>query len=278
MVPRLKAFLGAAALWLVATAAPPAAAQPSDAPSEAHGGGTPVATQDAATARALFVEGLGYVQEGKWALAADRFRRVVAIRPSHVAAYNLASALAHVGAVVESAEILRDLRNDGTAPEETRKAAGELLEDVEPRIGSITIRITGDTKGHEVLLDGELLGPAMLVQFRDVDPGAYTVVLRRGSVTIATRRVVVGGDEPMRAECRFDLNVSDSVAGAAAEADADAGGGVSLGPWWLWAGAGAAVVVAVGVVVLAGSGSDASPAGGDTDPPVVRGVVQGTMP
>lgn len=280
MSSSFQAFGGALLVSLV-LGAPRVGAQPDErrAPTELRESGPPDATRDAATARALFEEGLAHVRDEKWELAADRFRRVVAIRPSHVAAYNLASALSRLGSVVESREILHELLDDATVPEETRGASRELLAEVEPRIASITVRVPGDTTGHELLLDGELLGEAQLVQFRDVDPGTHTVVLRRGDTVVVEREITVGGGAPRRADVTIRLGPAEAAAPIEEEGPSDSDeGGLSLGPWWLWAGAGAAALATVAVVVLVGNRPDADPVGGDTDPPVVRGVVQGTMP
>ena len=54
-------------------------------------------------ARRLFAEGIEFVEQERWAEAEERFRRVLVLRGSQVVAYNLASALEHLGRFVEAA-------------------------------------------------------------------------------------------------------------------------------------------------------------------------------
>ncbi|HMI90773.1 MAG TPA: hypothetical protein VK509_05385, partial [Polyangiales bacterium] len=56
----------------------------------------------AASARALFEEGVTFADQGHWDEASDRFRRALALRDSAVIAYNLASALQETGHLVEA--------------------------------------------------------------------------------------------------------------------------------------------------------------------------------
>src|SRR5882672_1974841 len=93
-------FLLCAPLW---AAAPLRAQQQSSAPISAE------ATDQA---RQLFNEGLALVEHEDWAGAEERFRRVLALRSSHVVSYNLASALTHLERLVESAELLRGVARD----------------------------------------------------------------------------------------------------------------------------------------------------------------------
>ncbi|MDH5671097.1 MAG: hypothetical protein OEZ06_03050 [Myxococcales bacterium] len=251
------------------------AGEPSDAPSE----------EQLVEARELFAQGLERVEQQDWAAAEAMFRRVLAVKSSPVVAYNLASALAQLGRFVEAAELLRGVLRGGEADDLTRAAAEQLQRQIEPQIGSLTIRLVGDRSEVELLLDEHSLDAAPEIRTVSVDPGAHRVVARRGGQELAATDVEVGGDASLRGEVRLnlpqslDLSVKSSQSGQSAAARSGSGGhdgvdddaSVATSPW-LWLGAG--VLVAGGVVlgILLG-GQNAEPLRGDTDPPVVRGRV-----
>jgi tetratricopeptide (TPR) repeat protein len=249
-------------------------------------------------ARALFTEGLEFVEQGAWIEAEDRFRRVLALRSSHVASYNLASALVHLGRLVEAAELLRAILRAPDIDAVTRDAAQQLLGETEPRIGSLTIRVAGDMTGVQFALDGKPIELSAQVQTLSVDPGQHAVSARRGDSLLDQGSVVVGGAAYLQAELSLELppaidprRVARSERGreggdagrvggearaitapAPTRADeADRGGT----PVWIWAASGVAVAAATAVaIVLVAAGGEATPVRGDTDPPLVRGRVR----
>jgi hypothetical protein len=243
-------------------------------------------------ARQLFNEGLRFVEDEDWSQAEDRFRRVLALRSSHVASYNLASALVHLGRLVESSELLRVVLRDPAVDANTRDASQQLLTEIEPRIGSLTIRITGDASNASLSVDDKPLELAAAMQAVSVDPGLHHVVLQRDGSAIAQRDVSVGGDAPLQADVTLELapRIAPETAVTRSEPARRAVAVVPLShdapqaddsesdsvftKWWLWAGVGA--VVATGVIVAlaaAPSSEQAKPIKGDTDPPFVRGRV-----
>lgn len=244
-------------------------------------------------ARQLFNEGLRFVENEDWSQAEDRFRRVLALRSSHVASYNLASALVHLGRLVESSELLRVVLRDPAVDSNTRDAAQQLLTEIEPRIGSLTIRITGDASNASLSVDDKPLELAAAMQAVSVDPGTHHVVLSRDGTVVAQRDVAVGGEAPLQADVTLELApriapetavtrrqpTRRSVAivpQSQPEPEADTGEGDSvLTKWWLWAGVGAVVAtgVIVALVAVPSGSQEAKPVTGDTKPPFVRGTV-----
>jgi hypothetical protein len=244
-------------------------------------------------ARQLFNEGLRFVEDEDWSQAEDRFRRVLALRSSHVASYNLASALVHLGRLVESSELLRVVLRDPAVDANTRDASQQLLTEIEPRIGSLTIRITGDASNASLSVDDKPLELAAAMQAVSVDPGVHHVVLQRDGAVLAQRNVAVGGDAPLQADVTLELapriapetavtrseptrRAMPVVPASRQEPEADTGGGDSvLTKWWLWTGVGAAVAAGVIVALVAApSSQQAKPVSGDTEPPFVRGRVR----
>jgi hypothetical protein len=253
---------------------------------------TPAAAAEEAArlddARRLFEEGLAQVEAGEWAQAEQSFRRVLAIRSSPVVAYNLASALAQLGRLLESAELLRVVVRDASVDAATRDPAQQLLASIEPRIGSVTVRVQGDTQGVILRLDDRVLGQGELVQAISVDPGTHLVFAERDGKRVASEEVHIGGDAPLMAEVTFDLrekappppllDLRVSKLPHEEKKSAERDDGSMWSSPWLWTGAGAVVLIAAGVVVavlVAGAeDSVADPIGGNTDPPIVRGRVE----
>ena len=195
---RRRAFLrnGAlVALLLVGCAlAPIASAQEADA-------NRPDA-QSTAAARALFEEGVAYSDANRWEEAADRFRRSLALRPSPVVAYNLASALVHLGELVEASELLQGVARDEAAPEPARAAAASLLEEVQPRLGRLTIHLDGYPMEIEVRVDGRVIREEAVGVPVPADPGTAEVRVMRGREAVAEGTVEVpeGGEAELRLE------------------------------------------------------------------------------
>jgi hypothetical protein len=278
--------------WVLVGSAAPVAAQA--APDSARDARDVQSGEDTVDkARQLFTEGLQFVEDEDWAQAEERFRRVLLLKSSHVVSYNLASALQHLGRVTESSELLRVILRDPSADAATHDAAQQLLSEIEPLIGSITIRVSGDTSDAVLSLDDRRLELSSLVQTVSVDSGQHHVAIKRESAPNVDRDVIVGGAYPLQAEVAIELSrrvspqavavqaerreTTAPVAATAAtrdeapsERDSGSSGSV-LTSWWLWAGVGA--VVAAGVitaVLVVPSSAEAKPVAGD---PVIRGIV-----
>lgn len=235
-----------------------------------------------AEARALFEEGLQFVEGQQWAEAVDRFGRVLAIRSSAIVSYNYASALVKLDRLVEASRALRGVIADPSAASEVVEAARALLEGVEPRIGQLTVRLRGDTARVVVTLDDEALPEGSIGIAVPVDPGERVVRVTRDGLPIARRVVNVAEGAPLHNLTIDVVPMPTQVAGAspngpnadrahlAANDNADSGGGT---PWgWIIGGSVVAVGVAVVVAVLVAP-SDPDPVRGNTDPAVVRGRV-----
>lgn len=243
-------------------------------------------------ARQLFEQGLAHVEAAEWALAEQTFRRVLAIRSSPVVAYNLASALAQLGRLIESAELLRLVVRDPAVDAAIRDPAQQLLAQIEPRIGSLTVRVHGDTEGVILHLGDRMLGQGELVQAISVDPGLHVVFAEKNGERVAAEEVRVGGDAPLKAEVTFDLREKEPppppvdlrVKQLPSEHTSPEPRDDDDSAWsspWLWTGAGAVIVAGVVVAVLVATGGEtttADPIGGDTDPPIVRGRVMEASP
>ncbi len=274
------AFLVCVPLW----AAGQAGAQPVSAGSDAS----------VEQARQLFTEGLEFVEADDWVQAEERFRRVLALRSSHVVAYNLASALLNLGHPVEAAELLRSILRAADVDAATRDAAQQLLLATEPQIGTLTIRVSGDMTGVRFALDDKPLEVSAQVHTISVDPGEHSLTAHREGTPLAFERVVIGGGAPLQVEVAVELPAQlvrerPPVRAAAVPRRPAPVAATALAPEpatdevessgsgiWLWAAGGAALATAAAVitVVLVSAGGEAMPVAGDTDPPFVRGRVR----
>lgn len=242
-----------------------------------------------AAARALFEQGIDFVDAGDFEQAADRFERSLELRFSPVVAYNLSNALVQLGRYVESSERLREVIRAADTDPQVVAAAETQLEAVLGRIGQLTIRVTGDPESVEVRRDGEELADALLGVTQPVDPGEHTVTLHRNGEELARETVTVSeaGSATVTLEAPpapEPITPVPSPAEAAARGTGAAGagggpaptgpssddGGGALSSPWFWTTA--ALVVAAGVVaaILLTSGSQADPIAGDFEPEYVE--------
>lgn len=279
-----------------------AAAQPTPA---ASGGGVHAASdpQQIAMARALFEEGLRHVDAEQWGLAADRFSRVLSLRYSPVAAYNLALARARLGSSVLALEGLRQLLANPGLESTVRDAALSLQKEQQARVGWLTVRVWGACSGCSVELDGKALPPAALGVAVPVDPGAHGLALTRDGARLTSTNLNVAPGARVDGKLNAPANVapasvaaaspaaqpvqeqpvaddSESVpAPAAALGDAsdpkEAKGSLLSSPWF-WGGVGvlAAGAVTLGVVLSSGGTEAATPVPGNFSPSVISGVVR----
>jgi hypothetical protein len=140
-------------------------------------------------ARALFDEGLRFVDAEKWADARDRFARVLTLRYSAVAAYNLALAEARLGRGVVAAATLRKLLSDSTLDPKVHDRATALLNEVEGRFGWLTLHVVGACNGCTIYLDREAWPWAAVGVSVPIDPGSYALRLRLDDKIVAEQRL-----------------------------------------------------------------------------------------
>jgi hypothetical protein len=220
---------------------------------------------ETATARALFREGVELADGRRWVEAADRFERVLAIRWSSAAAYNLAGALTELGRLVEACEGYRAvIRHDG-APAKMRAEARRALSRLEGRLGSLRVDVTGDPTGVEVHVDGLPLPRAAWGVSVPTNPGPHVIVATRAGRELGHTEVLLGTGGPLHDAVVLHAPPAAPSPGAVAAAydptgDADGGAGPQGKPgddppitetWWFWTGAGVVATTAVAVLLIA---------------------------
>ena len=255
-----RALLGIVAAVLVATAlVPPALAQ---------------SEEDLARARALFAEGVELTHAERWEEAVERFRQVLEVRSTPQVQYNLALALEGAGELSEAAALLRTIQDSRELDRRTRRDVQRLLESIGPRLGQLTVRITGDEAGVRVLVDGDEMPLDRIGQPLASDPGEHRVVMeRRGRVVASQTVTVVSGEnaEVTLVETAVSASALDDDLLTRQDPAPAGGGGNVLEEWWFWTIIGAAVLAtAVTVGVVAATSGPPSPVQGNLTPGVLE--------
>jgi hypothetical protein len=234
----------------------------------------------AASARALFEEGVSLSDKGQWDDAADRFRRALTLRDSQVIRFNLATALIETGKLVEASELLRQVERDGGADRKLRDDARAHLAAAQARIGKLTVTVTGMHEGVRVLLDERPIDPVLMGVAMPADPGLHRVRALRGEVELASSEVTLANaDDQIVA-----LELPDPVATPAEAARSlvpaeplpqrDQGERPSRKLLWWGIGGGVAVAAAIVATVFvmrrsANQDETEAPYEGDFDPPSI---------
>lgn len=243
------------------------------------------------SARSMFREGLQLIDEQAWADAADRFARVLDIKWSPVAAYNLGVARSRVGQLVAARTVLERVLSDINAPDDVRDPAALLLAEIMPRIARLVVHIEDDDGAVRVTVDGESWPRASWGVAAAIDPGLHEVKLWQGETAYTTHVDVKEGSRaetvlrvPRSARPTAQVPPPALAARAtkrpfvAAELEPDPAreprdteGESVLEQWWFWTGVGvlAAAVVTTAVVLSADDDSGA-PTAGDFDPPLLE--------
>lgn len=156
-----------------------------------------------ALARSLFRQGVELSDRGEWADAADRFRRSLRLRHSPIVEFNLGTALTHTGRLVEAAELFRRAVRDGEAPARLREAAQRELDAVQPRLGQLTLSVTGPIESVTLELDGDAVPPEQIGVPVPADPGHHVLAAMRNGRVVARAEA----DVPEQGEARIDLEV-----------------------------------------------------------------------
>ena len=224
-----------------------------------------------AEARQLFVQGLELSDNGKWAEAAEHFRRVKAVKDAPPVNYNLALNLAELDQLGEANELLTSVLASPDAKDALKRQAKGLQQGIQKRAGRVTFRLTGDSSDVFLLMDGREIKDPTATQY--VRPGQHTVVVERDEREILNKKidVIKGAKTEVRMTILArkaptgspDLTVPDETPTLT---DAEQNATVPVvdpkpgekkplyKDWRLWAGVAAGVVVVIAVVaIIAGS-------------------------
>ena len=137
-------------------------------------------------ARSLFEEGVKMADQARWPEAVDRFQRAQSLKPTPAITFNLASALAETGKVIEASELLQTLAHDPTTSPELKQECEAKLAAIEGRRAHLTVQVENAPAEAKVEVDGLDWPRAVWGVASPVDPGAH-LVLGRSNGTEVTR-------------------------------------------------------------------------------------------
>lgn len=227
-----------------------------------------------AAARQHYTDGVAHSSAQRWEEAREAFQRAYDVAPFAPVVYNLATAQAQTGHLVEAAESYRRfLRRCSSRDDASLRAdAEELLSGVEPRIGQLSIQIENFAPASDALaIDDVELADAIVGSEIPFNPGAHELTVTRGGETIASERftVPVGGRHALAVALpEGGVAVIEPVTGGGGGDDTGVIVGVTVGLL-----AAAAVAVTIVLVVVLGGGASQEPVEGDLGPahlPLVR--------
>lgn len=201
-----------------------------------------------AAARAIFSEGVACAERAEWPCAIEHFERAYGLRPSPVISYNLGMALLQVGRLVEGTEMLGRVSRDEEASAELRSDALRAAEGARPRIGRLTVRVTGALSAVSLTLDGHALPRELLGAASPADPGTHVVIALRDGLEIARAETTLsdGGTGEVVLELpAFDLALPGALAPPPVAEPAR-----SDDTPWIVLGIGGGVLVIGGAIVL----------------------------
>jgi len=222
-----------------------------------------VEARNIAMARALFDEGLRFVDTEQWQEAQDRFGRVLTLRYSPVAAYNWGLAQARLGKGVVASTTLRRILSDNGLDATVRERATHLLADVESRFAWLNVRVQGECTGCSVWLNEDEWPWAVVGAFAPLDAGRYALRLRIGNSTVAEERLEIAPT----ARLAVTLAPTPEALAAARSSRSGAAGSVEpgstdpaqttpaargsiLGSGWFWGAMGVLAVGAATAIIL----------------------------
>ena len=210
---------------------------------------------DREVARGLMAEGRADRDKGNLQGALKAFAQADAIMHVPTTGMELARAYAAVGQLVEARDVALFVMHTPEAPNDpapfkvAREAARAFDDELEPRIPSLAIHVTGITEGVRatVTIDGAPVTSDPPEQPQPVDPGHHAIVAKAGTATV-TREVDLAEREAKEVTLELAPSVSQAVAGASGE-KAQSSGGQSIAPILVYGGFGlAAIGIAVGAV------------------------------
>jgi hypothetical protein len=143
--------------------------------------------KERAQAKSAWMKGKRLVTQEKKDEAVESLRIAVELDPKAQYQLDLARALVEIKALVEARELCDDvIETKEPNTQKAKQVATTLKKDLEPRIPTITIALTGGAANATASVNGESVEVGKPLPF---DPGVYTVRARVGDNSEVTERV-----------------------------------------------------------------------------------------
>ncbi|MDI1448783.1 hypothetical protein [Polyangium sp. 6x1] len=149
-------------------------------------------------AREQFTRGRQLEDEGKFAEALVLFQRVGHVKMTPQVRFHLALCLEHTGKLADALETFRIAAREasGTAPNVVTEA-NQHVDALEKRVPTLTVVVVNGSPRDEISLAGR---PVTAGSALRVDPGGYTLTLRRDGSVASEERVTLEEGKSVRVE------------------------------------------------------------------------------
>jgi hypothetical protein len=161
----------------------------------------PVAAQSpAAQAQKHLVAGERAARADQWQQALEAFRKAHAAKPSGATAIRMANAFYQLKRLIEAQDAYRSLLEayDKTLFNKDKTTARERLEELNGKIGSLTIRVS--EKGATVVVDGKPAGTSPLPAPLRIAVGDHELVVKKGGFGSFDKTVKLTAGAPVTLE------------------------------------------------------------------------------
>jgi hypothetical protein len=189
-----KAYVGALCVWALASGPAPAL-------------GAPPSSDDLATARTAFNEGMDLREQGDVAGAIPKLEAAYAYARTTITGLELGRTYMTAGRLVEAYETLRAVVRMPTPFDETERSAAArreaplLIAKLDPRIPSLKIKIELQPgQRATVRIDDKPVPEAGLTSTRRLDPGKHQIVAKAGDGPPLAQTVVLAEGETKELE------------------------------------------------------------------------------
>jgi len=168
-------------VWVLGVLAPPEVRAENDAAE------TPEATDRRERARVLALEGIERFEQERWPEAHERLKQAFELFPAPTVAVLDAKALEKMGRLIEAHQTFQRaaaLAVDDESPKAFRRAVSDAARErdrVARLIPSLSVDVRGATASHTLAVNGVPLASGAWGKARQLDPGSYTVVAKRGA-------------------------------------------------------------------------------------------------
>lgn len=170
---------------------------------------SPPSAADLATARELFLQARDLRTSGDLKGALEKFRGAWATAPTPIIGLELGRTYMQRGELIEAREAFLavgrlKVESDETAKSaQARTEAGELAEQLRPKIATLNVKVTGATDGATLTVDGANVPLISGSATRKVNPGKHELVVKSGG---AEKRDAVDVAEGESKDVAEDMN------------------------------------------------------------------------
>lgn len=210
---------------------------------------------DLDTARKLFAEAEKHEKAQHWQQALATLQDVASIKETPGVRFHIGNCLDHLGRLVEALRSFERARSLAQQSEtrDVLQLAGPRIEQLQARIPTLTVSVTGSGPRPVVRVDGAPMGPEVVGTPVAFDPGSHTVVAHFPGAPPVVRLVALVEGQPLSVQIASPLPVAPARKTAAqpssppqAERADDTSNRVPIAAWVLM---GAGVGMGVGGVL-----------------------------